>query len=61
MGGEQGFANQPEKNIYSNLGVVSKLRTHRLRLQVANTAKGDRRNSKADQGVQPQLCKALRC
>lgn len=40
MGGEQGFANQTEKkNIYSNLGVMSKFRTHHPRLQVANIAK----------------------
>lgn len=40
MVGGQGFANQTEKNIYSNLGVVSKVGTHRLGLQVAKAAKG---------------------
>lgn len=40
MGAEQEFANQTEKNVYSNLGVMSKFRTHRLRLQVAKTRKG---------------------
>lgn len=50
MGGEQGFANQTEKNIYSNLGVVGKLRTHPVKLQVANAAKGSTEKQRGSLG-----------
>lgn len=60
VGGEQGFANQTEKNIYSNLGVMSKFRTHCLRLQVANTAKGGCRETVRFRECSFSSCEAIR-